>query len=385
MRLIIILFIISVVHISCNNNVGNELNTTHPTSSNLLPYSDAFSILNIDNDELNQDYESLVNLIKYADTLYSVETQDSNFNRVIGMIDDLATTSSGEMFVLDSRQFTVHQFDSTGELKGTIGRQGSGPGEFMNPQKIMVYSDSLLLVSDATKIEIFNISSEPQYVETVNLKHGVSSICSIGDTLYTFSNVFLHRYINDENDKIDLIHAYNISSFEHLYSFGRPYQSNYPDIVQRLSAGNMVCNEESGTVSFLYQFIPLLKAYSAKDGELEWSTRFDDLNLPRVSTTLNEGRVRFAYSRNENINDFFFEPLTIKGTYILVQLTRSFQDENREDYTVSYIIDSSSGKGEFIPEEIPHVMSTSNQYFATRDIHGSYFPSAKMLLINNRE
>jgi hypothetical protein len=69
----------------------------------------------------------------------------------------------------------------------------------------------------------------------------------------------------------------------------------------------------------------------------------------------------------------------------LVQLTRSFQDENREDYTVSYIIDSSSGKGEFIPEEIPHVMSTSNQYFATRDIHGSYFPSAKMLLINNRE
>lgn len=384
-RIILIVLLLNLLLISCNKGNENEIITTHPTSANLLSDSDTVNILKINNDELNQDYKALVDLFRYADNRYTVETHDSNFDRLIGMIDDLAITSSGEMYILDTRQVTVLQFDSTGEYKGYIGRQGSGPGEFMNPQKTMIYADSLLLVSDATKIEIFNISSEPQYVETVNMNSGVSSMCSIGDTLYTFSSMYLHHNMNNENDSIDLIHAYSISDFEHLYSFGKPYQSNHPDIVQRLSAGNIVCNKESGTVSFLFHFVPVLHAYSATSGELVWSIHFNDLHLPRVSTNFHEGRVRFRYSRNENINDHFFEPLNLKGSYILLQLRRSFQDENIEDYYVSYIIDSISGTGKFISTEIPHIISNSDPYLATRDIYSSDFPSAKLLVINNKK
>lgn len=379
---IIVFVSIILIATSCTMSEENDIITTHPTSHNMLQANNSVHLSNTIEGELSQEFKELVQFFNDLNVQYRVDTHDSFSNQIIGMIDDVAITTSGKMYILDSRQFTVHKFNSSGDYVEAIGRNGHGPGEFTNPQKILIHADSLLIVSDATKVELFNISSEPEYVKTVHLNNGVNSICTIGDTLFTFSNMFLHHQMNNDEENIQLVHAYSLNSFQHTHSFGKPYLSQHPDIVQRLSAGFIVCNEESETVSFLFQFIPVLHAYSATTGEREWSIGFDDVYLPNISTTLDEGRVRFNYSRNERMNDVFFEPITLEGSNIMVQLRRSFQDESRDDYYASYIIDSKNGTGSIVSKEIPHVITRTDSHLAIRDLYSGHFPSARLMVLH---
>lgn len=56
---------------------------------------------------------------------------------------DIAVSTDGEAWVLASRLYRVLAFSEEGELLGTVGRQGQGPGEFRSPQRIGLAGDTL--------------------------------------------------------------------------------------------------------------------------------------------------------------------------------------------------------------------------------------------------
>ena len=110
-----------------------------------------------------------------------IELGDSNY--VFGQIAGADITSKGEIAILDYQKTCVSIFSPSGEFTQRIGRQGSGPGEFLLPVGMSFFpdeegivvsgltvADSLepgLVVSDAMGGKLVYFNSEMEYTMDV--------------------------------------------------------------------------------------------------------------------------------------------------------------------------------------------------------------------------
>ncbi len=85
-----------------------------------------------------------------------IEMGDSNY--VFGQIASAAWTPSGEIAVLDMKKCAILFFSTDGTFLRSLGRQGSGPGEFLLPSAMSFRDDGGLMVSDAMaqRLSIFD-------------------------------------------------------------------------------------------------------------------------------------------------------------------------------------------------------------------------------------
>jgi sugar lactone lactonase YvrE len=75
----------------------------------------------------------------------SVRRPAAPFNRPT----KVALASNGDLFISDGYgNARMHRFDSTGELLGSWGEPGSGPGQFMLPHSVSLLADGRLVVAD---------------------------------------------------------------------------------------------------------------------------------------------------------------------------------------------------------------------------------------------
>lgn len=81
-----------------------------------------------------------------ADSI-GIEMGDSNY--VFGGIAGVAYTPSGNIAVLDIQKHSVSIFSPEGEFLQSVGRHGSGPGEFLLPAGMAFQPNGALIVSDA--------------------------------------------------------------------------------------------------------------------------------------------------------------------------------------------------------------------------------------------
>ena len=81
---------------------------------------------------------------------------DSNY--VFGAVDAALFGDNGDIIVLDGSKKQISVFTPEGEFIETIGRQGSGPGEFQRPVAMALLGNGQLAVSDpwAGKISLFD-------------------------------------------------------------------------------------------------------------------------------------------------------------------------------------------------------------------------------------
>lgn len=75
-----------------------------------------------------------------------VELGDSNL--VFGQIEDACITPDGNLLVLDMAKLNIKVYSPGGDYIETIGRQGSGPGEFQFPMSMASLTNGYLAVSD---------------------------------------------------------------------------------------------------------------------------------------------------------------------------------------------------------------------------------------------
>jgi DNA-binding beta-propeller fold protein YncE len=71
---------------------------------------------------------------------------------------DVTVDSTGDIFVLDSGNFRVQVFDDKGNYKYKFGSVGTAPGHFARPKSLAISSDDKLFVIDAAfgNFQIFN-------------------------------------------------------------------------------------------------------------------------------------------------------------------------------------------------------------------------------------
>jgi hypothetical protein len=83
---------------------------------------------------------------------------------------DIDTDRDGHIFVLDSRDAVVKEYDPRGIFLRQFGRQGQGPGEFQSPSCLRVGGQGEIYVRDYNKIEVF--SSRGEYRKTLAVDGG---------------------------------------------------------------------------------------------------------------------------------------------------------------------------------------------------------------------
>jgi hypothetical protein len=78
----------------------------------------------------------------------SIGVFDGAEEEMFGNVRAIAVAPDGEIFVLDRHVPTVRRFGPDGTYRGSIGREGGGPGELRRPEAMALLPDGRLLVRD---------------------------------------------------------------------------------------------------------------------------------------------------------------------------------------------------------------------------------------------
>ena len=95
-----------------------------------------------------------------------------------GEIKHVAVAEDGSMFVFDPQVPQLYRFDSTGELLGSVGREGEGPGEYTADVTGMIIADGRVIVADADNYRLSAYSLEGDYQGSLGPVSGLRSTFS---------------------------------------------------------------------------------------------------------------------------------------------------------------------------------------------------------------
>jgi len=91
-----------------------------------------------------------------------IDMGDSNY--VFGTISDVALTTNGNIVILDMQKPSISIFTPDGVFIRNVGRQGSGPGEFLYPAAIASRPEGGFVVSDLAGNKLINYDSNYEYL-----------------------------------------------------------------------------------------------------------------------------------------------------------------------------------------------------------------------------
>jgi peptidylglycine monooxygenase len=80
---------------------------------------------------------------------------------------DVAVAPNGDIYVADGYgNSAVHRFSADGELKGTWGSPGGGPGEFTTPHAVWIDGEGRVLVADRENDRVQVFTADGVYLDT---------------------------------------------------------------------------------------------------------------------------------------------------------------------------------------------------------------------------
>jgi hypothetical protein len=91
--------------------------------------------------------------------LFTIEGYDENATDTLRnflLIKDITVDSRGNVYLLDSKLASVKIFDRNGKYLKSIGRKGTGPGEFNDPFPILMLNDTLYICDNTSQISVYD-------------------------------------------------------------------------------------------------------------------------------------------------------------------------------------------------------------------------------------
>lgn len=111
---------------------------------------------------------SRIELVREVAIGANAESSEYQFARILYA----AATRSGSVFAVDRPNDPIRKYDGQGRFAGTIGRIGSGPGEYRQAVGLATHGDSLLLVYDASNGRIVVFDTAGAFRRTVRITGG---------------------------------------------------------------------------------------------------------------------------------------------------------------------------------------------------------------------
>jgi hypothetical protein len=100
----------------------------------------------------------------------------------------LARDRAGNIWVVDSGQGVLQEFDAAGRFLKKTGRPGQGPGEFSRPGTIHVTEAGDLLVLDVGNMRLSVLSGQGEFKRTLKLTRRYEDFCEFRGKIYLIFN-----------------------------------------------------------------------------------------------------------------------------------------------------------------------------------------------------
>ena len=98
----------------------------------------------------------------------------------------LAVDDDGNIYVLDSGNFRIQKYDSSGHYLLSIGRQGQGPGEFQYPSNLSLDAQGNILIFDSMTRAIKVFAQDGTYKESLNIRGFIQPQAFISEEGFIF-------------------------------------------------------------------------------------------------------------------------------------------------------------------------------------------------------
>jgi len=115
----------------------------------------------------------------------------------------LAVDDDRNIYVLDSGNFRIQKYDSSGHYLLSIGRQGQGPGEFQYPSNLSLDAQGNLLIFDSMTRAIKVFAQDGTYKESLNIRGFIQPQVFISEEGFIFG--WRNDYRSPDGPKMSIL------------------------------------------------------------------------------------------------------------------------------------------------------------------------------------
>jgi hypothetical protein len=212
------------------------------------------------------------------DTLLLRESEALDSAGAVPTITDAAMDGAGRIMAVDLAGQRILVLDQRGQLVGSLGRSGDGPGEFRMPSLLAVLDGGGFVVLDVRTMRLTRFDRDLRLV-------GTGSVPSLHPTamLALGEELFIAGALRVTGAEGKAIHVFSLDG-RHLRSFGRLVEAAVP-AAQSLVEGGELAPARSGGVWYSQVAPYLIERYS-RAGDLELQIQRPNDFLPSAELAL---------------------------------------------------------------------------------------------------
>lgn len=367
--------------VSCNDEPNDSNFTIHPNEANSLNDNNIDNIIlktSLDNAFSNTevfeevDFKNLSSVIQIGQLDGVREELFSNIDQVI--------VNGDKIYILDSNNVKISIFSLyNGEFLGTIGDEGRGPGELTAPTSFDI-NENKMFISDrslSVKVAEFNSDSIGNFSEfqiDPVFKTPIEQTCINNNSLLIKSTTI-------DKDDPKLLHEIDIDSGTLIKSLVDPYDVDDLVLQEVLSEGIITCNSQENTVVIANYILPYLHSYTT-DGELNWISKIEDYKPLKFREESN-GSVSTRWNNDDFVYNEYSQLFFHKGNIILQikKFSNSFLEQGSieilETGIDTYHIDSETGNGYYLGEDIPQIEFMNDEIIVVKG--PEKYPNVKII------
>ena len=209
-----------------------------------------------------------------AATIGEYEAPDEE---VFGSILSVVLMDGGGVVILDGQASRAVGFDDQGRHSFTFGREGPGPGEFVDPSALLRVSDDTLafLNFSARTLQMFARDAMNAFGEIgrYDLPFWPSDGCSMHGRIFILAG-YEDLAVHEVDRKGKILNSLAASDYADEVAKGAPESIAWAlrDLAQ---SGHLVCSEESSQVIHVSRDLGWVRAYGVA-GNLSWHSAMPD-------------------------------------------------------------------------------------------------------------
>lgn len=183
----------------------------------------------------------------------------------------LASDGTGKVWVVDSGQGMILQFDATGQFLKRAGRLGQGPGEFSRPGTIHITEDGDLLVLDAGNMRMVVLSAEGEFKRSFKLLRRYEDFCVFKEKIY-----IVYNGLREDRKTVDVLslNGESLGSLGEAPDFGPVIPDNV-----RMANFKVISCDQNGRLLVGWTFFPIVHVLDVNRKETTAKIEIDDPKL----------------------------------------------------------------------------------------------------------
>lgn len=168
-------------------------------------------------------------------------------NIYLADIEDFVKGTSDTIYVLDNDERSVVAFNLEGRLLFQFGREGQGPGEFVDPNSL-TYDDGKIYITDRSLLRVSEFSSEGIFQRSFSVKYTPTSIVVYNEIAYigalSVTTLVLQVSLNDVYNQSSVLN-YNHPQLENVEL---RYRTTFP-LMANVEGNLVVCLPNTGQLA----------------------------------------------------------------------------------------------------------------------------------------